>query len=74
MMRKSLFPWSTVHVMNIYIYHLCICEYDTNRPKENVPPPLPLTYSKIYPKIVPGIISYYNTPHFNILFIDAVHT
>ena len=68
-----MFTWSNVCVMNVYIDNLCIFEDDTNRPKENVPPPLTLTYPKIYPKTVPGIISYSKISHFNIVFVDAVH-
>ena len=46
-----MFTWSTVHVMNGYIDNVCIGEDDDNSPKENVPPPFPLTYPKIYPII-----------------------
>ena len=73
-MRSSMFPWSNLHAMYAYLDSLCIFEDDTNRPKENVPPPFPLTYPKIHLTIVPGIIRYSNTSHFNIVFVDAVHT
>ena len=68
-----MFPCITVHVMNSYVDNLCIREDDTNSPKENLPPPLPLFYPQIYPIIVPGIISYANTSHFIIIFFGAVH-
>ena len=68
-----MFPWSTMHVMNAYVYNICICEDDNNSPRENVPPPVPLSHPKIYPIIVPGIISYANTSHFIIVFFGAVH-
>ena len=42
-------------------------------PKENLSPPLPLPYPKIYPIIVPGIIRCANTSHFIIIFVDAFH-
>ena len=60
--------------MNVYVENVWISYDDNKILKENIPQPLPLPYSKIYPKIVPGIISYYNTPHFNIVFDYAVHT
>ena len=62
-----------MHVINAYVDNVCIHEDDNNSPKENVPPPLPLPYPKIYPIIVPGVISYANTCHFIIVFVDAVH-
>ena len=65
-----MFPWSTVHVMNAYVDNVCIHEDDNNRTKENTSPPLPLPYPKIYPLIVPGIISYANTSHFIIVSVD----
>ena len=68
-----MFPWSTVHVMNAYADNVCINEDDNNSPKENVPPPLPLSYPKIYHIIVPEIISYANTSHFIIVIFGAVH-
>ena len=68
-----MFPWITVHVMNAYVDNVWICEDDNNSPKENVPPPLPLPYPKIYPIIVPGLISYANTSNFIIVYFGAVH-
>ena len=68
-----MFPWSNVYVMNAYVDNVCIREDDNNSPKENLPPPLPLNYSKIYPIIVPGIISYASTSNFIIVFFGAVH-
>ena len=68
-----MLPWSTVHVMNVYVDIVLTHEYDNNIQKENVPPPLPFPYPKIYPIIVPGITSYANTSHINILFSSAVH-
>ena len=41
-----MFPWVTVHVMNVYVDNVCISEDDKNIPKENVPPSLPLPYLK----------------------------
>ena len=68
-----MFPWSTMHVMNVYVDNVCIREYDTNVPKENVPPPLTLPCPKLYPITVTGIITYANTSCFIIVFVDAVH-
>ena len=68
-----MFPWGTVHVMNKFVDNACICEDDKNTPKENLLPPLPLSYPKIYPTIVLEIISYANTSHFIIVFFGAVH-
>ena len=68
-----MFPCSAVHVMSAYVDHACIREDDNNSPKENVLPPLPLPYPKIYPIIVPGFINYSNTSRFIIEFVDAVH-
>ena len=48
-----MFPWSNVHVINACVYNTYVSEYDTNSPKENVPPPLPVPYPKIYPIVVP---------------------
>ena len=62
-----MFPWGTVHVMNVYVDNVCIHEDDNNSPKENLPLPLPVPYPKIYPIIVPGVISYANTSRFIIL-------
>ena len=59
--------------MNAYVDNVCICDDDSNSPKENVPPPLPLPHPKIDPIIVPGIIRYANISHFIIVFVDAVH-
>ena len=67
-----MFTWSSVHVMNEYVDNVCIREDETNSPKENVSPPLPIPYPKIYPIIVPKIISYDNTSHFIIVFVDVV--
>ena len=61
--------WSTVHVMNEYLDNICIREDDTNRPKENVTPPLHVPYPKIYHIEVPKIISYANTSHFIFVFL-----
>ena len=69
-----MFPWSTVHVMNAYVDHGCICEDDTDIPKENVPPPLPVIYPKKYPTMVNWLIGYTNTSHFIILFVYIVHS
>ena len=59
--------------MNEYVDIVCILEDDTNRSKENVPPPHPVPYTKICPILVPNIISYDNTSHLIILFVDVVH-
>ena len=59
--------------MNTYVDNLYNIEDDNNSPKENVLPPLPLSYPKVYPIIFPGIISYANTSHFVIVFFGAVH-
>ena len=68
-----MFLLSTMHLINSYVDNVCICEDYNNIPKDNVPPPLPLPYPKIYPIIVPGVISYTNTSHFIIVFFGAVH-
>ena len=68
-----MFPWSSVHVMNVCVDSAFILEDNTNIPIEKLPPPLPLPYPKIYPIIFPGCIRYANTPHFIIVFFDAVH-
>ena len=68
-----MFPWNTVHVMNAYVDNVCICEDDKNSPKENVPQPITLTYPKIYPIMVPGIIRYANTSHFILVFFGPFH-
>ena len=68
-----MFPCSNIHVMNAYVYNLCIREYVNNSPKENVQPPLPLPCPKIYPIIVPGLISYSNTSYFIIVLFDTFH-
>ena len=68
-----MFPWIPVDVMNAYVADACIRDDDTNSPKENVPPPLPVFYTKIYPIVVPNIIIYVNTSHFVIVFVDVVH-
>ena len=39
-----MFPWSAVHVMNVYVDNVLIHEDNTNIPKENAPPPLPVPY------------------------------
>ena len=44
-----------------------------NRPKENLPQPILVTYPKIYPIVVPKIIIYANTSHLIIAFLDVVH-
>ena len=41
-----MFPCITMHVVNAYVDHLCNRGDDTNRPKENLPPPLPIPYPK----------------------------
>ena len=66
--------WSNMHGMNAYVDNVCILKYDTNRPKENVPPPLPVPYPNIYTIVVPKIISYANTYHLILLSIDVVHS
>ena len=73
MMKLYMFLLSTVHVINVYIDNSCVSEDETNTSKENVPPPLPVTYPKIYPIVVPKIIRYANTSHFIIVFVDVVH-
>ena len=72
-MRSFSLRWSTLHVINTYVDNVCTCEDDKNTPKENLSPPLPVTYPKIYPTIVPGIIIYVNTSHLIIIFVDVVH-
>ena len=61
-----------MHVLNVYVDNVCILEDETNSPKENVPPPLPVTYPRIYPIVVPEIISYTNTSHLIIVFVYIV--
>ena len=68
-----MFTWSTVHVMNACVDNVYICDDDTNRPKENVPPPLRVPYPNIYPIVVSKIIRYDNTFHFIIVFFGVVH-
>ena len=58
--------------MNYYVDNVCIRE-DFNNSPENLPPQLPLTYPKIYSIIITVIISYANTSHFIIVFVNAVH-
>ena len=72
MMRSSVFPWSNVNI-NAYGDNVCISKDNTNSLEENVPPPLPVTYQKIYPILVPKINIYDNTSHFIIVFVDVVH-
>ena len=60
-----------MHVMNVYIDHICITEDDTNTPKENVPSPLTFPYPKICPIVVPKLINYVNTYHFIIVFVNV---
>ena len=67
-----MFPWSTIHRMNTYVDNVFICEDENNNPKQNVPPPLPLPYHKIYHIIVPGLISYANTFHIIIVLFGAL--
>ena len=50
-----MFPWSTVHVMNACVDNVCIPEDDNNVPEENLPPPFPLPYPKIYSIVVMGL-------------------
>ena len=59
--------------MNAYVDNVFIREDDTNNPKQNLPPPITVTYPKIYPISVPKIISYVNTYNFIIVFVDVVH-
>ena len=59
--------------MNAYVENVCISEDENNILKENVPPPLPFPYPKIYPIIVTGLISYANTYHFIVVFVDEVY-
>ena len=73
MIRSYTFPWSTLHVMNEYVDIVCIHEGKNNIPKENVPPPLPIHYPKIYPITVTGIIRHAKTSYFIIVFVDEVH-
>ena len=61
-------------VNNSYLYNVCIREDDTNSPKENVPPPLPIPYPEIYHIVVPNVISYSNTSHFIIVFDDIFYS
>ena len=68
-----MFTLSAVHVINEYVDKVCIHEDEKNTPKENPPPKIPLPYPKIYPIIVPGIISYANISHFIIVFFGAVN-
>ena len=68
-----MFTWIALHVMNAYIGNASIREDDTNRSKENVPPPLPVPYPNIYPIVVPKIISYSNISHLIIVFVGVVH-
>ena len=72
-MRLSMSPCINVHVMNECVYNLYIREYDTNIPKENLPPPLPVTYQNIYPVVFPNTISYTSTSNFIIIFFDIFH-
>ena len=62
-----------MHVMNVYVDNASIFEDDTNISKENVPPPLPVTYPKIYHIVVPKIIRYSNISHSIIVFVGVVH-
>ena len=59
--------------MNSYVDNVCIFEYDTNIPKENGPPLLPVPYPDIYPIVVPKLIIYVNTSHFILLFVNVLH-
>ena len=59
--------------MNAYVENASIREDDTNSSKENVPPPLPVPYPKIYHIVVPKIITYSNTSNLNIIFFGVVH-
>ena len=68
-----MFPWSTVNVMNAYVDNVLIYEYEKNSPKENVPPSISIPDPKIYPIVVPKIISYTSISHFIVLFVDIVH-
>ena len=62
-----------MHVMNAYVYNLCIHTDDTKRPIENAPPPITLPYPKIYPIVVTKIISHANTYHLIIVFVGVIH-
>ena len=68
-----MFPLSNGHFVNSYVDDVCIREDYTNRPKENLPPPLPVPYLKIYPKVATKIIIYTNTYHFIIVFVEIFH-
>ena len=68
-----MFHWSTVHVMDAYLDHVCIRVDENNKSRENVPPKITLPYHKIYPIIVPGIVRYVNTSKFILVFFGAVH-
>ena len=59
--------------MNAYVDNVCMHEDGTNLPKQNVPPPLSFPYPKIYLIVVPKVISYANTSHFIVVFVDVVH-
>ena len=59
--------------MNAYVDNAPIFEEDTNSSKENVPPPLPVPYPKIYHIVVPKIIRYSNNSNLNIVFVGVVH-
>ena len=69
MMISSIFNWNNVHVMNAFVYNVCIHDADTNSPKENLQPPLPIPYLKIYPLVVSKIIRSAKTSYLIIVFV-----
>ena len=68
-----MFHWSNMHVIDENLDNAQIRVDDTNRSKENVPPPLPVLYTKNYLIAVPKIISYANTSHFFIVFVEVLY-
>ena len=68
-----MFTCITMNVMNEFLDNICIHEADINIPKENIPPPLPVTFPKIYPIVVPKSIRYANNSYFIIVFVDVFH-
>ena len=55
--------------MNAFVYNVCIHDADTNSPKENLQPPLPIPYLKIYPLVVSKIIRSAKTSYLIIVFV-----
>ena len=50
-----MLSWSNLNVMNKFVENVYINEAETNRPKENVPPPLPVPYPEIYHILVDNV-------------------